>query len=198
MNSVKDALYKAIKAFADIPDDQISTFFEIGKIRQYHINDYFINYEEVPKKFGFVFSGLFRYVYYDQTGKEFTKGFMPEQRFIASYSSMIQEKKSLFFIQALEDSVVFELNYESWNSLKKDNPCWDKFLIALLEKGFCVKEKREREFLLLDAKSRYLIFLEEFPDLEKRVKQHIIASYLGITPVALSRLRKKVERINIG
>jgi hypothetical protein len=60
-----------------------------------------------------------------------------------------------------------------------------------LEKGYCIKEAREREFLLFDAKARYRSFLSTYPGLEKRVKQHLIASYLGITPVALSRVRKK-------
>ena len=65
----------------------------------------------------------------------------------------------------------------------------------MIEKGFTTKEKRERELLLLDAESRYRIFLEEFPNLEKRVKQHMIASYLGITPERLSRIRKNMNAL---
>ena len=66
------------------------------------------------------------------------------------------------------------------------------------EKGYATKEKRERELLLLDAESRYKSFIHEFPHLEPRIKQHMIASYLGITPIALSRIRKKMGLINIG
>jgi CRP-like cAMP-binding protein len=68
----------------------------------------------------------------------------------------------------------------------------------LLEKGYCTKEKREREFLLFDAEARYQSFLKSYPGLEKRVKQHQIASYLGITNVSLSRIRRKMGLINIG
>lgn len=61
------------------------------------------------------------------------------------------------------------------------------------EKGYMKKEARERELLILNAVERYRVFLREYPDLEKRIKQHMIASYLGITPVALSRIRKEIS-----
>ena len=61
-----------------------------------------------------------------------------------------------------------------------------------------MKTEREREFLLFDAETRYKSFLNTFPGLERRIKQHLIASYLGITPVALSRIRKKMGFINMG
>jgi len=77
------------------------------------------------------------------------------------------------------------------------NEMWNKFLIALLEKGYAIKEKRERELLLLDAESRYKIFREEFSILEPSIKQNTIASYIGITPIALSRIRRKMGLINL-
>jgi CRP-like cAMP-binding protein len=66
-------------------------------------------------------------------------------------------------------------------------------LLNILEKGFCIKEKRERELLLLDAEKRYNLFITEFPNLENRVSQQIVASYLGIQPESLSRLRRKYK-----
>lgn len=74
---------------------------------------------------------------------------------------------------------------------------WNKLLIALLEKGYSIKEKRERDLLLLDAERRYKIFLQDFSVLESTIKQHQIASYIGITPIALSRNRKKMGLINL-
>jgi hypothetical protein len=76
------------------------------------------------------------------------------------------------------------IDYKNWKVLFEKNLYWHKFLLTLIEKGYCIKEAREREFLLFDAVKRYKIFLNSFPGLEKRVKQHIVASYLGITPVA--------------
>lgn len=90
-------------------------------------------------------------------------------------------------------SEILEFDYRRWMQIRENHPCWDRFLIKLLEKGYSTKEKRERELLHLDADERYAIFLEEYPTLESRVKQHMIASYLGITPESLSRIRKNRE-----
>jgi hypothetical protein len=69
---------------------------------------------------------------------------------------------------------------------------WVKFLLKFIEKGYIIKEKRERDLLLLDAETRYNDFLCEFPGIDQRIKQGIIASYLGIKPETLSRIRKKI------
>ncbi len=172
---------------------EIAELLEIGTIKTYEPTAYFLRAGQIPTKFGFVISGLFRYVYVSEQGKEFTKVFMPEKSFVSSYSAMISKKPSHFFIESLEFSRVLAIAYEDWEKLRRINPKWNLLLIKLLEKGYAIKEKREREFLLLDSEARYKIFLEEFPDLEKRVRQFMIASYLGITPVALSRIRKKIS-----
>src|SRR5688572_16130605 len=66
----------------------------------------FVSEGDVPKQFAFVSQGLFRYLYIDQKGNEFTKNFLPEGHFIVSYSAMIKQQPSKMFIEALEDSVV--------------------------------------------------------------------------------------------
>lgn len=185
-------IIKSIRKFTDLSEQEISEFTEISKIENFDPKSHFIRADQIPVKFGIVVIGLFRYVYISQEGKEFTKVFMPEGSFISSYSAMISKTTSYFFIEALEESGVLVISYNNWQKLKAQNPRWNLLLVKLLEKGYSVKEKREREFLLLDAESRYRIFLEEYPDLEKRVKQHMIASYLGITPIALSRIRKNM------
>ncbi|WP_422348305.1 Crp/Fnr family transcriptional regulator [Flagellimonas sp.] len=154
---------------------------------------YFIREGEIPKKLAFVRSGLFRFVYINERGQEFTKGIMQEQSFISSYSAMVSQSPSHFYIEALEDSKIFEITYENWLKLYHDDVFWVKFALKLVEKGFIKKEKRERSLLLFDAETRYHNFLEEHPGLEKRIPQHIIASYLGIQPESLSRIRKKIH-----
>jgi CRP-like cAMP-binding protein len=183
---------KSLAESWNIPEDELDKFLSISKTNSFHKGEYFIRAGEMPTKMGFVIKGLFRYVYISDEGKEFTKSFMPENRFLSAYSSMILNQPAYFFIEALEDSNILEISYHDWLDLRKSHPCWDRLLLQMIEKGFIVKEKRERELLLLDAERRYRIFLEEFPDLEARVKQHIIASYLGITPERLSRIRKKM------
>src|SRR5690606_8149667 len=153
-----------------------------------------------PAKVAFVCKGLFRYLYSDAIGHEFTKGFFPEGDFLVSYSAMIAQTPSWFAIETLEDSVIDAFDYASWQRLYDGHPCWSSLLIAMLQKRYMKKERREQELLTLNAAERYQSFLTEYPMLESRVRQHIVASYLGITPVALSRIRSqsKVQAINIG
>lgn len=184
-------LASVLLQFANIPEQDAIKLFGQGKVKTIPIQNFFISDGAVPKTFGFVCSGLFRYVYTDREGRQYTKAFMPEYSFLSSYSAMIQQTPSFYTIEALETSVVLEFDYLNWLELKEANPCWDRFLIRMLEKGYTQKEKRERELLLLDSESRYRNFLEEYPTLEKRVKQHMIASFLGITPESLSHIRKK-------
>lgn len=175
-----------------LPADKTEELMAIGKQKTIAPGAYFIREGETPKKLAFVHTGLFRYVYINAKGVEFTKGIISASGFISSYSAMISKTPSHFYIEALEASEILEFDLQQWNALREQNPFWNTFLFKIIEKGFCVKEKRERDFLLLNAETRYRNFLAEFPNLQGRIKQHIIASYLGIQPESLSRIRKKL------
>ncbi|RDY62005.1 Crp/Fnr family transcriptional regulator [Flagellimonas nanhaiensis] len=175
-----------------LPQERLTEFLSIGQILKLEKGEYYIRAGEVPTKLGFTISGLFRYVYVNQEGREFTKGIILENQFLSSYSGMISQNPSYFFIEALEGSEVYSFSYKKWNDLLKTHPFWTQFLLEVIEKAFSKKEKRERDLLLLHAETRYLDFLKEYPNLDKRVNQTIIASYLGIQPESLSRIRKKL------
>lgn len=191
-------LIQAIKSIVDLPPDQENRLLKLGKEVVLKKGENFIGEGEVPKKFAFVSKGLFRYYYVDSKGNEFTKGFFEENVFLSSYSAMIGSRESFFSIEALEDSSLVVFEYNHWKELFKQHNCWSLLLIAILEKGFTKKETREREFLLFDAEERYKSFLKNYPSLDLRVKQLMIASYLGITNAALSRVRKKMGLVNVG
>lgn len=175
-----------------LPDNRIDELLSIGKEKSIIASDYFIKAGETPLKIAYVTKGLFRYVYTNGNGDEFTKGIIVENFFLSSYSAMILCKPSNFSIEALEDSLVLEIIWMDFTQLMNNDIFWVKFLLKFVEKGFMIKEKRERDLLLLDAETRYKNFLEEFPGMDQRIKQGIIASYLGIKPETLSRIRKKI------
>ncbi len=176
-----------------LPHNYAEAILSIGKIRDLAVGEYFIRAGEIPKKMGFVKTGIFRYVYINQEGIEYTKGIIQEGSFISSYSSMIAESPSHFYVESLERAEILEIPYQKWQTLLTEDNFWDKFLIRILQKAFAKKEKRERDFLLLDAPARYTNFLKEYPNLQDRIKLNIIASYLGIHPESLSRIRKKIK-----
>jgi CRP-like cAMP-binding protein len=188
-----DAIIELLQQIIVLPDTEGRKFAAIANERSMGKGEYFIREGQTPRKIAFVGKGLFRYFYIDRDGTEYTKNFILAGNFITAYSATIAQKPSVMFIEALEDSVVYEINYADWEELKDGHTCWKDLLIYFLERAFSIKEKRERELLLLDAEQRYRVFKDEFPGLETRVKQHLIASYLGISPVSLSRL-KNVKR----
>ncbi len=192
-----DSLKSAILAHSHTPESELEKLSAVVKPMVLKARENFLRAGEVPDRFAFVKRGLLRYYYLDESGNEFTKNFFQEGFFLTSYSAMIQNRPSHFTIEALEESSIVVIYYKDWIRLYHGHACWAYFLVAMLERAFSIKETREREFLLLDAEARYRSFLESYPGLESRIKQHMIASYLGITPVALSRIRKKMSLVNL-
>lgn len=176
-----------------LPENKIDEFLSISRDKSIDVSDYFIRAGEVPIKIAFVVSGLFRYVYINDKGDEFTKGIIVENLFLSSYSAMIMGKPSYFSIEALEDSKIMEISWKDFMLLMENDIFWIKFLLKFIEKGFMIKEKRERDLLLFDAETRYKNFLSDYPGMDQRIKQGIIASYLGIKPETLSRIRRKIS-----
>jgi CRP-like cAMP-binding protein len=175
-----------------LPENRVDEFYNLGKEKSIKATEFFIRAGEIPIKIAYVINGLFRYVYINEKGDEFTKAIITENNFISSYSAMVLLKPSYFTIEALENSQFLEIQWNDFNKLLDKDIFWVKFLLKFIEKGYIIKEKRERELLLLDAETRYKDFLLEFPGINQRIKQGILASYLGIKPETLSRIRKKI------
>ncbi|WP_209564187.1 Crp/Fnr family transcriptional regulator [Flavobacterium sp. 1355] len=184
---------KSILKCLALPEKELEELLDISSHKKINKGSCFITAGHIPRKMAFVVKGLFRYVYVHENGNEFTKSIITENNFISSYSAMIHNSTSYFSIEALEEAEILEIDYQCWLEVKEKNPFWNIFLLKILEKAFCIKEKRERELLLLDAEKRYNLFITEFPNLENRISQQIVASYLGIQPESLSRLRRKYK-----
>lgn len=139
-------------------------------------------------------SGLFKLVYLRADGSERIKSFIAEGGFFASLAALAPGGRTSFAAVALAPSVVEPLSYAHILALGERHLAWQKALRAGIEFYGLRKEKRERELLLMNAEERYRLFMHESPDLAARVAQQDIALYLGITPVALSRIRGRMAR----
>ena len=155
--------------------------------------EFFVRAGDVPQTIGFTISGILRLYYVDADGNEFTKSFCAENSFVAAYSALLLRQPSRLFIQALEDALLLIADYSAYRAISESHASLQQLNYKIAESLFIKKEKRESTLLLDDAKTRYLSFLEEYPGLEVRLKQHHIASYLGMTPVTLSRIRTQLK-----
>ncbi|MBU7584104.1 MAG: Crp/Fnr family transcriptional regulator [Nostoc sp. TH1S01] len=186
-------LSNVLQTLVNIPADELAKLSRVFQPRTLKAGDFLIQAGEIPSEIGFVVSGILRLYYVNSAGNEFTKSFCPENHFVTAYSALILKQPAQFFIEALEDSLLLVIDYIEYTQLCAENSCWQAINHKLVEALFIKKEKREAELLLDDATTRYRKFLIEYPDLEHRVKQYHIASYLGISPVSLSRIRKTLQ-----
>jgi CRP-like cAMP-binding protein len=140
----------------------------------------------------FVEKGLFRLFYTDRNGKDFTKNFKSAGQFMAAKASLLLRSPSKLSIQALEDSTVLCFDYDDVLQMAEHSFRWQCLLRKAADADYLEKEKRESDLLFYDAKERYLNFIKERPDWENRIQQRYIASYLGMSPETLSRIRKNL------
>lgn len=167
----------------------VFSIFSHEKIRKHN---HFLVADEIPQKIGIVIKGVFRYYYLSENGIEYTKHFSDESQFIVSYSAALQNKHSNYYIQALENSEILSAPFKGFIDKIESLPYGQIILRRVAEWMLSVKIEREGDLLLLDATERYKKFIKSSPHLINRINQYYIASYLGITPESLSRIRKNL------
>jgi CRP-like cAMP-binding protein len=140
----------------------------------------------------FVCSGLLRFYYISDDGIESNKAFITENTFAGSLAAYNLDLPILYGVQALETTILLVANFSDFVALFEQHPIFDRLGRKLAEFLLNRKELRARSLLQQQALERYLDFVQQYPDLVKRVTQYHIASYLGITEVSLSRLKRTV------
>jgi len=154
---------------------------------------FFLQEGEKSTEIGVVVKGVFRSYYIDRAGKDTTKYFYKECGVLFSYVAHLSQKESMYYIQALEDSEIIVAQISDFEKIVEENYELLLFYKKMIDNVLIMKEEHAISFKVLDSIERYKQFLNAYPGLEKRIKQYHIASYLGMTPVSLSRLRKDLN-----
>ena len=187
MNHFKKYLTKLVP-FSEI---ELEKFVSLFSKKQLKKNEYFAVEGEYSAQLGFVLEGVVRAFYRNNEGNEYNKTFFTTSHFVGAYSSLVTNQKNLIHIQCLTDCVFLVADFREITTLYDGHPKIERLARVLAEHFFVAKEKREIELVMLEASERYAIFREEHPHLENLIPQYHIASYLGITPTQLSRIRAK-------
>jgi len=146
---------------------------------------------ERVEHFWWVREGICRIYRVDSEGSETTKSFSVPGQLCAPYAELLEKSPSRSFVQALSPVRALRLPVAPFQKLAETELEWALVLRKIAELSFLEKENREHEFLTLSASDRYARVVQEAPELFQTVPLRIIASYLGITPVALSRIRAR-------
>ena len=169
----------------------ISRFFTLRKLRK---KQFLLNEGDVCKHIGFVNSGCLRQYTIDNKGAEHIIQFAIQDWWVSDLHSYLSGKPATDNIDALENSEILLLEKSARDELLDACPKMEKFFRILIEANNVATHQRITDSLSTSAEERYLNFIKTYPKIFELVPQNQIASYLGITPQSLSRIRKELTQ----
>lgn len=188
MEQIKQVMKQLIK----VSDVELNDFLNQSFTKTFKRLEILSKSNIVPNAIFFIKKGIIRVCITDKEGTEHTIHFALENQFIADYSSFIQNQPGKYSLQALEDTEVIILPRSliewGYNNLNEGQ----KLGRLIAEYYFIYQDDRIKNLYVRTPKERYDCITDIFPNIHNRVPQHMIASYLGITPIHLSRLKKAV------
>ena len=171
-----------------LPEDEMHILHTFRK-RTVKKNEFILNAGEVCRHETFISKGCFTMSHLNESGKEEIVLFGSEQWYIADLYSYLSEEPSNFDIKALEDAEVWQISHGQLDTLLRTVPALERYFRILFQNAFVSMQTRLMENLHNTAQERYRKFLKRYPGMHSRLPQYLIASYLGITPQFLSKIR---------
>ena len=149
---------------------------------------------QIEKYISFIDTGVVRLLIPNEDeNKEITIGFSFQNEFISAYDSFVSQTKSYYEVEALTNVSVWSISYKNLKEIYKSTHIGNIIGRKSFERLLLIKSKREASFLNENAEQRYLNLFSERPELFKTIPLKYIASYIGITPQALSRIRRRIS-----
>lgn len=193
---MKEVLIQFLSKFNELTENQVQELVKLMTVVEIKRNRNIVNEGQVCNLCYFVLKGCLRQ-YIIQDGMEKTIAIYTENQAVNYYSNQIEQQKSENYLTSIEDSVLLIGNPE------KDEEVFNKFPILaditrkMIETDLRKTQNTLAKLITSSPEQRYLNLLAERPELLQRVPQHIIASFLGVTPESLSRIRKRIVQKQI-
>jgi CRP-like cAMP-binding protein len=166
----------------------LKSLFNYKKLRKHQ---YILQEHEVATHDNFIVSGLARTYRVDEKGHEHILRFTPEEWWTGDLASFLSGAPSSFNVDCLEDTEILRITFKDLEILFEKVPKMNRYFRLLYQKSIVSYNIRLSSSLTKSASERYEEFLRQYPDIDRRVPNHQIASYLGITPQSLSRIRSQ-------
>ncbi len=181
-----------LEQYIQLSDDEYSLLWENINTRKYLKGQFIVQQGDICKTENFVVKGCIKTFFVDEAGQEHISNFAVENWWASDLGSFISQTPADYNLQCLENTEVIQFTYEKLEELYLQIPKLERFFRIIIQKAYATSEKRIIRNFSLPAKERYLIFRNEYPLIEQRVPQYMVASYLGITKEFLSKIRKQI------
>lgn len=190
-----DALMVAhIREIEPIPDEEFRRLAAVFTAVVLPKGDYFTRQDEVCTRFAFVTAGCLRAFSVDEAGGEYTMYFAFADWWIGDKTSFYSQVPARFSTQVLEEAYLLQCEKPDWERALVDCPSFERFYRIKVRRSYEATQQRLIEAHTESAEQKYLKLVERSPEIVQRIPQKYIASYLGIQPQSLSRIRHKLAR----
>lgn len=184
------AMRTLMSAFGPLPQTQWEQLASDIRTETLAKGQHFLRAGSRATTVGYVAEGLLRLYYHGGDGKEFNKSFVFAPDLVSGHESLISGAPSRLSIEALEPTRLLVVPYATLSRLYEEDIAWQRLGRVFTELLYVKKARKEAALLMDSATDRYQAYLDEYGALEGRVADYHVASYLGITPEALSRLKR--------
>lgn len=189
-----DAFRKYLEEKIALTDQDFELIESVSSFKKLRKRQYLLQEGDVCRFNAFVCSGFLRYYYVDKKGQEHIMQFAPENYWTGDRESMDSGLPSKYNVDAIEDSEVLLLKKEDFELIRKTVPAFDDFVNRTLKRNVLVLQERIHVSLSLSAEEKYSNFISKYPSISNRIPLHMIASYLGVSPETLSRVRSQATK----
>lgn len=186
----QELLLKHMSVAFPLQEKEIEELFRLFKERKVKRRGFILQEGDVCKHFSFVVSGCFKLYGVDQSGKEHNLEFAVENEWVMDLSSFYSERPGNVYIEAIEPSVVLQISRADVIYLYANYMKFNSTFRIIIEKKYMALQDRVLQNISSTAEERYVNFTKQYSSLANRLPNTQIASYLGITPEFLSKIRK--------
>ncbi|WP_100611687.1 Crp/Fnr family transcriptional regulator [Confluentibacter lentus] len=187
-----EPLLKYIDKYVSLTQEEMDVLVSKVIYRKYLKGQYLVQQGDVCKYSCFVISGCTKTFYMDDEGQEHIMMFSVEDWWTSDMSSFINQTPADFNIQFLENTELIMIPRDIIEELYERIPKLERLFRKIIEKAFIASQKRIVRNLSMTAKDRYIYFRNQYPLIEQRIPQYMVASYLGITKEFLSKIKSQL------